>query len=80
MNKLVNLFLADNQLEAVPFIPDSVRILHLQVCIFKSTASIYTNKLISEPTDQGCVSVLLVSCSGQTSPVKQCLHSSYTQI
>lgn len=47
MNKLVNLFLADNQLEAVPFIPDSVRILHLQVCIFKPTAKIYTNKFIS---------------------------------
>lgn len=34
MTKLTNLYLADNQLEAVPFIPDSVRILHLQVCIF----------------------------------------------
>lgn len=34
MTKLINLFLADNQLEAVPHIPDNVRILHLQVCIF----------------------------------------------
>lgn len=34
MTKLAKLLLANNQLEAVPYIPDSVRILHLQVCIF----------------------------------------------
>lgn len=30
MTKLVNLYLSDNQLEAVPFIPESVRTVHLQ--------------------------------------------------
>lgn len=50
MTKLGILFLADNQLEAVPFIPDSVRILHLQVCIFKTTAKIYIYKQIDFKT------------------------------
>ena len=33
LTKLANLFLADNRLEAVPQIPESVRIVHLQVCL-----------------------------------------------
>lgn len=31
MSQLRNLLLADNRMEAVPFIPHSVRIVHLQV-------------------------------------------------
>lgn len=31
LKQLVNLFLGDNELEAVPVIPESVRIIHLQV-------------------------------------------------
>lgn len=34
LTKLVNLYLSDNMLEAVPYIPESVRILHLQVSMF----------------------------------------------
>ena len=42
LTRLVNLFLADNQLEAVPQIPESVRTLHLQVCLFSQYPDIYT--------------------------------------
>lgn len=41
MTKLRNLLLADNQLEAVPFIPDSVRIVHLQVWSKVKTSKSY---------------------------------------
>lgn len=46
LTRLVNLYLADNKLEAVPFIPDNVRILHLQVCVDRLTTKTYTNLLI----------------------------------
>lgn len=59
MTRLTNLYLADNQLEAVPFIPDAVRILHLQVCIFEPKAQINTNTLHSEPSDLSWAQTLL---------------------
>ena len=34
LTKLIKLYLADNQMEAVPQVPETVRILHLQVWIF----------------------------------------------
>lgn len=34
LTRLTNLYMAENTLEAVPFIPESVRILHLQVCAY----------------------------------------------
>lgn len=36
LTRLTNLYMADNMLEAVPVIPESVRILHLQVCVYGS--------------------------------------------
>ena len=43
LTRLVNLVLADNQLEAVPQIPESVRTVHLQVCLYSQYPDIYPN-------------------------------------
>lgn len=36
LTRLANLYMAENLLEAIPFIPESVRILHFQVSLYES--------------------------------------------
>lgn len=47
LTRLANLFLADNQLEAVPHLPESLRTVHLQVCLYIQYPSTYLIRTVT---------------------------------